>query len=371
MSNTFECLDLSCFDEIIGLSETACNCLPENIWYNSKSCLYLDKAEGMNLRQILSLEACETNTNLWLLMNDARDKAIKKFVADTQALMAEKYDQRFTHFNGYIGKNSSKYLATSSYTYAGMRIRPRQVVGGYFNISQINTIFEKTGAITLYIYNSLNELLYTINLNTLAGKLCVNTLSTNILLPLWDGRTETIEYVFVYQYDTNNRPYKNMLSCCGKTYCFDCSNPYYNKSNKLEGWANYLMAGSIQVNTLDFESLSCTTDDNTNGLQLYGKLYCDTTKQFCFEEQDITNIQYLQTAYAILHKAAEYLAIDLITSDKINRYTMTNIETMEAVRALHEKKYIEALEKLINGNDLKNTDCFLCKPKYNIRRALL
>jgi hypothetical protein len=372
MSNPNTCIDLSCFDEIIGLSQTVCECYPDNNYDASKSCMWLDEAEGLTLRRIEALEDCATDDNLFMLMDRARTKAIQRFVGETQAKMAERYDPARTIYTGYIGKNAKKYVRNINNTYAGMRLRTGQITGGYLKITAINTLFEATGTVSLDIYNSLNEKLYSISLDTQAGVMKRNVLATPISLPLWDGRCDELDYVFVYTYDSLNKPYDTKVSCCGKVYNFSCLHPYYRqRSNKLDGWAMYVMAGALAVNSLDFSDLSCTTSDYTNGLQLEVNAYCDTTKQFCFEQQDINNPMYLMTAKAIMHAAAQYLCIALITSDKINRYTMIDREALENVRLMHESKYQAAIEHLVVTADLRNTDCYICKNKFNIQRAVL
>lgn len=374
MSNAYDCPDLSCYDNIIGLSETTCECYPDNDYMDSLSCLFLDQAEGMNLRMINSLTDCATEENIWLLMDRARTKAVKRFVAETNAMLAEHYTPQRTFFRGYVGRNYHKNLRTLSKTYAGMRMRAGQITGGYVKITAINTIFQATGTMTLDVYNSLNDHLYSVTLNTTAGVVTRNVLSTPMVLPLWDGRAwdDGLDYVFVYTYNAANKPYDNLLSCCGHSYDFNCESPYYRqKSNKLEGWANWFMAGNIETDSLDFSDLDTTTGDWTDGLQLEVQTYCESTRQFCFDEPNVHDDQFMSVAYAILHAAAQYLAIDLITSDKINRYTMLNIEQMEAVRQLHETKYTELKKWLVEHTDLRNTDCYYCKEKFAFRHGLL
>lgn len=372
MSTVNDCVNLSCFDDIIGLSEIDCECFSPNNYSLSKSCLFLDKAEGMQLRQIDALKDCSNEGDLWLLMDAARTKAIKRFVADTQARMGEKYELSRSLFSGYIGKNQVKQLRTYFTTYAGVRWRTAQIVGGFAKIKAINTIFQTTGTIQLDIYNSMNEHLYSMMLDTEAGKMHRNILATPIVLPLWDGRTDFLDYVFIYSYNALNKPYDNRLSCCGRTYNFDCKHPYWkNKSNKLEGWADWMMVGEIETSTLDFSCLDCVCGDYMNGLQFETDVYCDTTKQFCFDEPNIQDVQFMSVAFAIQHAAAQYLCIDLITSDKLNFYTMIDREQLEAVRQLHENKYVELLNTIIENADLKNTDCFKCRDKFGMRRGML
>jgi hypothetical protein len=372
MSEVNICPDLSCFDDIIGLSLIDCVCFPENDYKTSKSCLYLDQAEGMQLRQIDALKDCGNDNDLWLLMDTARTKAIKRFVAETQAQMGTMYSLARTMFNGYLGRQQVKYMRTLSHTYAGVRFRAGQVVGGSVKITAINTIFEATGTITLDIYNSLNEHLYSMLLDTQAGTMHHNHLSTPITLPLWDGRCDYLDYIFIYTYSSANKPYDNKLSCCGRSYNFNCEKPYYKqKSNKLEGWASWFMAGNIEVDSLDFSDLCCTTGDYMNGLQFELQTYCDTAKTFCFDTPNIQDVQFASVAHAILHAAAAYLCIDLMTSTKINYYTLINREQLEGVRQYHEAEYLKLVTYLVANVDLRNTDCFICKDRIGMGRAML
>jgi len=326
----------------------------------------------MQLRQIDALKDCSNDGELWLLMDTARTKAIKRFVADTQSQMGTMYQLARTMFSGYLGKNQFKYLRTLNYAYAGVRWRTGQVVGGYAKITAINTLFQATGAITLDVYNSLNEHLYSMSLDTQAGVMKHNALLTPIVLPLWDGRCDNLDYVFIYTYDSNNKPYDIKLSCCGRSYLFNCDNPYYKKkSNKLEGWSEWFMAGNIETSTLDFSDLSCTTGDYTDGLQFELQTYCDTTKTFCFDEPNLQDVQFMSVAFAVLHAAASYLAIDLITSGKLNFYTLIDREQLEAVRQYHETEYVKLTKFLVETVDLKNTDCFVCRDRIGMGRAML
>ena len=372
MSEVNVCPDYSCFDNIIGLSLIDCICFPDNDYRDSASCLYLDQAEGMQLRSIEALSDCSNDNSLWLLMDTARTKAIKRFVADTQAQLSTLYKPARTMFKGFLGRNQVKNLRTLSGVYEGVRWRTAQVVGGYAKITAINTIFEATGTITLDVYNNANEHLYSMSLDTEAGKMHRNLLATPIVLPLWDGRNDNLDYVFIYSYNALNRPYDNKLSCCGRSYNFNCDKPYYKqKSNKLDGWAEWLMCGDFGGDTLDFSDLCCTTGDYMNGLQFELQTYCDSTMQFCFEEPNKEDPQFMSVAFAILHAAASYLCIDLITSNKLNFYTLINREQLEAVRQYHEAEYAKDIKFLIENVDLRNTDCFVCRDRIGMGRAML
>jgi hypothetical protein len=132
-----------------------------------------------------------------------------------------------------------------------------------------------------------------------------------------------------------------------------------------------MMVGDYTGDTLDFSDLCCVTGDYTNGLQFELETYCDGTKQFCFDNPNTYDPGFMSVAFAIYHAAAAYLAIDLITSTKLNFYTMTGIEQLEGVRQLHETEFEKNLKYLIDNADLRNTDCWFCRDRIGMRRASL
>jgi hypothetical protein len=52
-------ISLACYEDIIGLSRTTCPCLDVNTFDGSKSDLYLDELQGLNLKSLSGLENCE------------------------------------------------------------------------------------------------------------------------------------------------------------------------------------------------------------------------------------------------------------------------------------------------------------------------
>lgn len=363
MSNSLTPLNFDCFTNIIGLSRIDCECFDENInWDESYSGLYVDEAEGLSLKMVDAVKDCENDNNIWLLMDTARSNAIRQFVSDTNMRLLQKYQLARSNFYGNIGRLDYKKDLVINNTYAGIRIATANVVGGWMKIKEITTLFSGVSTRTLTIYNNLNEVVDTVNIDTVDGRK-VNPV--NIVLPLWDTRTTALEYYFVYAVNPaipckNNDI--NCSTCSGVKYSFDMDHPYYKSvSNKLAGWSKWAMIGEWSGDTLDFSDV-CTFADNTmNGLSIGVDFYCDLSKQYCFDNPDITDPIFITVAFALQYLTAHKLLIEIISSPNVSRYTMVGTEGLQSLIAYHKGKYDEAIDWLIKNANTQNTDCLACR----------
>ena len=363
MSNSLTPLNYDCFTNIIGLSEIDCDCFDSNLnWDESYSGLFLDKAEGISLRMVDAVKDCENEDNIWLIMNTARDNAIRQFVSDTNLRLLQKYQLARSNFYGMIGRQDFKRERVINHTYAGVRFATANVVGGWMKVKNITTIFSGIGTRQLFIYNNLNELLYTIDIDTINGK---KTNTVDITLPLWNIRTHTLEYYFVYAVDATNQCKNNDLncsSCSGIVYAFDMDHPYYHsRSNKLAGWSKWSMVGEWSGDTLDFSDVCTFADNNMNGLSIEVDFYCDLSKQYCFDTPDINDPIFISVAFAIWHLSAHNTILRIIGSPNVNRYTMLGTEALQNYMNKHLTDYNNLIEWLIKNADTSNTDCIACR----------
>lgn len=373
MSNSLTPLNYDCFTNIIGLSDINCDCFDDNLnWDESYSGLYLDKAEGVSLQLVDSIKDCSNEDNIWLIMNTARDTAIRKFVSDTNMRLLQKYQLARSNFYGMIGRQDFKKDRIINSTYAGVRIATANVVGGWMKLKGITTIFAAAGVRDLYIYNNLNELLYTIPVNTANGKI-VNT--CDITLPLWDIRTKQLEYFLVYSVDPaipckNNDV--NCSSCTGIKYIFDTERPYFNsKSNRLAQWSKWVMVGEWSGDTLDFSDVCSFAENYMNGLALQIDFYCDLSKQYCFDTPDINDPVFISVAFAIWHLSAYNTILKIIGSPNVNRYTMLGTEALDNYMKKHMNDYNELIDWLIKNANTSNTDCIMCRDNIKMGIGVL
>lgn len=360
--------DPACYENIIGLSRNECECLDENTgWDISISGLYVDEAEGMNLRVVEANKDCSNDNNLWLLMDTARNNGIRQFLADTQNQLLQKYQIARPLFHGSIGRLVYKNSLNLTQTYGGVRMSTANVVGAYMKITNINTLFSAAGAFDLNIYNNLNELVAgPIPLQTIAGK---KANAVSIILPMWNKNTDCLEYYFTYTVNPANQPKDNDLHCnCGGVrYIFDIASPYYkSKSNKLAGWSKWAMFGSFQKNDLNFFDMSGTTSNYMNGLSFDCQFYCDLKRQYCFDDPNPNDETFISVAFALQHITAYKLLISIITSPNLNRYTMISTDALNASAAYHKSEYENYITWLVKNVPIENTDCLACRGNIKI-----
>lgn len=365
MSNTN---DNACFENIIGLSRTDCECFDENTFNVSNSNIFLDELEGLELNKIKGAADCGKGS-LWQLMDTARTNAIESYIGDMNAGLFQKYQLKRQAFKGAIGGSRAKGSLTINNTYAGLRIFCGDIVSGKLTITGINTYFTGTGVLTLYLYNNNNELLNTISVNTQANTFKHNPLAANIELELHDKYTENIEYYLFYQYDPNNKPKANTVACgCdGFKPVFNVSKPYcyQTQTNKRYGWANWLMCGGITFDTIDFEceeSQYGNVGNYMNGLSLDVELSCDVSEVLCDDTFDfVTNPLAISTALAIRYRAGQFLIGDILSSANVNRYTMMDGSLLQKWYMEYGNKYKEQLDWAIPTIDITANDCLECR----------
>jgi hypothetical protein len=358
--------DISCWDNIIGLSRTECDCY-DAITAISNSGLYLD--ELIQLRSVNELLNCEEGSDLWDKMDKARENAIRLFIGELNLELLKHFKLKREPFYGNIGriKATGTAAVTNGYYY-GIRVYCCDVVGGVFKIKKIGTLFNKTGAVTVFVYNNMNELLGTYSLNTVANVHTVNDI-VDLELPMHDGIIDNLEYYIIYQYTTAGAyvPLNNEIKCaCGKFRAvFDTSKPYWfgTQSDKQYYWTHYAMAGGfLKSDIVDLSDLSSTTSNFTYGLTLECEFKCKIQQTLCEDYFDFeANPLAIATAIAIRYKAGELLINDILTTPNINRNVMINREHLLAMKDEIMGKYRENLNYIAQNINVRSTDCYECR----------
>ena len=367
-------IDNSCFNSIIGLSQTDCNCYDVSGYTTSLSGLYLDELEGINIKSLNDLPDCDKG-----VLVERYDKAYKNAVQqarnDIQIEAQNHFEARFNAFVGKIGlaQKTATYTGISQ-TYAYVRLLCRQLVGGSLTIKGISTLFESTGSKTLWVYNSLNELLATYTLNTTANTLTTNDF-TDLKLPMFDDRVDYPEYYFVYEVGAN-RPKDNTLNCktCGGGgYVFNRNAPCWQKNPyKKIGWSNFVCVSAGQTDTIDFEYPTTTSALGTYmlGLVLDVDISCDFKEFLCSSDFNYNNDPVaLSIAFALRYKTGLNLCHDILSSGEINRWTMIDHDMIAANMELYDKKYMENVKFIGQNIDLTKSDCWICKEYFGIHKG--
>ena len=366
-----------CYDHIIGLSRTNCECydIPAEA-EESLSGLYLDELESLAI--INSIKDCENNNDTFAMMDRARQIAITNFQGDTNALMMDSFKLRRNNYSGAIGRAVYKgSVAQTTGQFYGVRIFCNNIKSGVMVIKNIGTMFEQTGTIDLQIWNNLGDLIDHVMLDTEALKHHKNKVS--IELPLHDKYIENLEYFFVYQSGAN-KALNNDLKCnCGgfKPY-FDKEKPYFHQlqQDRNYWWSNWVMAGTYHVDTLpDFNiyNSSRTCGNQMQGLTFEVELKCKISEVLCYESLDFeSNNLAIAMAVAIQNKAASIMGNWIVNTANLNRFTMINGEQMlENIKAW-DKVYIDMVKYIASEADITVNDCLACKDIFEMaKRGIL
>lgn len=365
--------DLTCFADIIGFSRTQCDCADIDNYTFSKSGLYLDELEGVNLRALNSLTDSDKGT-LTGRFGINYENAVNYLKNDINVEAYKHFQPRYPAYNGLIGlaKKDATYTGLSQ-TYAYVRFLCRPMVGAKMIIKKIATLFELTGTKTLWVYNSLNELKGTYTLDTLANTYKENNIA-DLELDLYDDRLEEVEYYFVYEVAAN-RPKNNALNCttCGSTYHFNRLDPCWKYPHKKYGWANFVCVASGQTNALDFETVSQQSISGCGtymlGLMFDVEIKCDFQQALCSQDYDFaTDTIGVGIATALRYKTGSMMLHDLSASGEVNRYTMIDGDATLANIELYDAKYKELVSWLGENIDLTKMDCWMCKDYHGFQK---
>jgi len=353
-----------CYEYIIGLSHTEGDCHDPKtgflLDYNtSYSGLYLD-----DLLPLSRVESLEKNVeNVWYILNQCRDRGIKRFVSDAQAALMANYQLRNQPYNGIIGRIKHTKDRTLNATYAGVQFYCKDYRGAMLTINNIGTIMNYTGVVDVTVYDNIGNNYGPYTLNCVTDTLTLNTI-TPLELPLHNDYVENIRYYFMYKL-AGNAPRNNDLHCnCGSVRpVFNPNRPYFTKSfGGRFNWANYVMIGGCETDELDFDENDYGACNYMNGLIFDVELRCHISKMLCDEDLDYEgDPTAMAIAFAVLY-ASGIDAIEKIFSDP--RLNLTKIKDKEylAVRQKEfEALYKEKITYIADTIDIRKTDCILCR----------
>ena len=368
-------MDITCFDNIIGLSRTECECYDTGkpADYNtSLSGLYLDELEP--LTAFKGLLNCERGTDIWDALDRSREQAILNWRAEANALLLKNNKLLRRPFKGKIGrlKYTREEVITSG-DWVGIRMYCSDIVSGKIVINNIGTLFSDTGVITLRIYNNLNTLISSHVLNTTANTHTLNTVS--IELPIHSDWTDNLEYFFIYQ-KNGLTPKENSSFCCdcSKTVECGCDIKYVNsQTNKNYGWAEWCAVdGFKKTDISDLSDLEISSSNKMYGLTFGIEYTCDVEDVWCKDELDFDSSTIpMAMALAIRYKAGELFINDLILSSNLNYNKLINGEAQAELKVYFKEQYDKQMEFIIDNIDVRDTDCFVCADSQIYGKALI
>lgn len=348
---------MDCLDNVIGLSETTCNCFDDGkpINYNeSRSGIFLDQLEGLELEMNKAADDCGRG-GMWDRMARAVRNSTLQFQADLLSCVQMQYKQRKDNWSGLLGGSSFTGALNPGTTYAGIKISPWNIKGGYIYIKRIGVLVNQSVPVTVKIFSNENggTLIASYTINATANVLTYAGVSpTPLELPLWSYNTTQIKYYALFDLTPANFLPLNNKKDCG---CGGVQRPYLN-------WLDFI--GTKGNNVSDFNTFSDASSNEVNGILLDIDVKCKLSQIICTEEEPLDFVndgRAKQLAYAIRFKAGELLLNDLYTSPNINRFTLMDREKMQSYAKYYRSEYNKWIDFLCQNAELDNNDCFICK----------
>lgn len=348
---------MSCLDNIIGLSETACDCLdPKPAGYNtSASGIYLDQLEGFNIDIAAAADDCARD-GIWARMERARRNAIFDYKNNLLGCIGTNYKPKIDPLVAQLGESSYQGTLNVTKSFAGMKIYPLQLKGAVTILRRIGVIVNNSVPVTVRVYSNIPSngssstlLFQSPAINAVANQITWAQLATPLELPM-SNYQKAIKYYVVFVMDGTFQPKDNRKDCG----CGGAPKPYLQ-------WLNIEGTEGNDVNDPD-NTFSQTT--SLNGISLDVQIKCRTADVICSDEYplDFTDDGYaMNMAYAIRFRAGARLYEELLSTGKINRYTLLNRDY--AARKIQEwnKEYTDWINYNCANTDLSRNECLTCR----------
>lgn len=353
---------MACFDKIIKLSRTTCECFDDNKptdYDEGQSEVYVDELEGMNLTGLQGAENCEEG-NIWDIMVKARANAELQLKADLLSYISDSYSPRRPNYSGLLGQ--VQFTQTLNYTdaIAGQKVFGfGSIVGGYMKIKRIGLMMSTTSSVTVKVYNNDQNQTTAIaqyTINSSANALAFATLSTPLELPLWSSNGVLLEYYFVYDLIGTYYPKNNKADCgCG------------GSQNRVT-FKNWVRVAGIKGSAIG----STTDTEELNGIVLDAEFNCDQSRLICSDEYPLNftnNGIAMQMAYAARFKTGALIIDEILSTPNINRYTMMDREALYGKRNFYRKSYQDYIPYLGGKLEVQNNDCLMCSPSDQMMKG--
>ena len=364
----------TCLAGVVGLSSDDCACFetyrPED-FNTSASGYYLDSPEyGIPLQIPANLQQCST-TDVWSVLDRARDAGITQFVTDLgAALLSGPYNKKVQPFNDWIGKNSHSMNLSGFSDYVGVKICPRIFRGTIAKTYQLELYLSGRSGDTIAV-NFYDEAalgtgtpIGTVNV-TMSGTKGVATLTSEIVHDFMTDYSTRSPLWILYQPGAGY-PRNNTIRCatCGSK---DKWEKYFAISGVTGASLTAVRDLALKLNS-DCELNSPSS--YSYGLRFNIGASCGNTwmcQNFDYENDDWARVM----AECICLYGIKSLVGMILKDVSPNKYTMITREEL----AYHRDRVAGLLEKrmpwLAQNLPSTATDCFECNEKITGRELLV
>lgn len=325
-----------CFENLVGLSRSECDCFDEidESLKRSKLSLWLDEHEGVDLQLIQNAIQC--GDDLENNFEKIYSNAVNFLESDLQVAISESFKQRNKAFIGMVGETKfDKPIATSPMV--GMKLKTQNVDGASIVVNSVGLFFDNVGNINLQVYKNDQKLgEFPIEITS---KRQTFTFPTPLNLPIVEHGIRN-EYYFVYEVGTM-QPMNNKSSC-------GCQGVETVRSKFLVPQG--VKGGSFATLGVDAAY--------SYGLSLNVIVSCSVDSLICGFMTDSTFER--RAGMALWYKMGVLLIEKLFASRDINFDTFTDREYLYTRKKKFESLYTNLVLWLSENSKINESNCFIC-----------
>lgn len=365
-----------CFENVIGLSRTDCQCYgsPPVGYDSSASGVFLDETTGLNIKKVFA--AAECSEDGWDILTRAREAGLRRMKSEVvRGVMAVTKAKRPVG-RSVIGKEKGTKTVKLESEYHGLDVKFANHVGGRAIIRKIGGAFKFTGTVDVLVYDANDNLLATRTIVATQNKL-VWTDIENIEVDLGDFLPENQRLWFLFQPSSGQTALDWKVASCGCSGKpkWNVEYPYYESAvvNDGQNWTAWAMAGGTYGADLSNRE-NWTHTNETQGLALDIDFQCDGNTVMCSGEPNYEQDE-VQMSFAVgvqLFSALDVIA-QITNSTRVVREAIAGGDELELTRVALIKDVQQVVEFIVQvltsdpeeGNPRSGmnlySDCFTCK----------
>lgn len=333
-----------CFEGLIGLSQSECDCYDGEIIDGRKSSLglYVDEHEGIDLELIQSSIGC--GDTLLKVFDRLYDNAVNFFESDLQVAISQNFKQRYSPYIGRIAeKTFTKPL--DQHVLSGLMLETKNIDSASIVVKSLSLYFDSIGDIHLSIYKNSELIEGPITISVIDGS-TVHTFPTPLNLPISQNGLKN-DYYFMFTSD-GPVPMNNKSSC-------NCQGIEASRGKFLKAKGVY---------GTNFNNLKV---DNTYayGISMDATISCSIDSLLCnFMVDSLFN---RRSGIALWYKMGALLIEEVFASRNINYDTMSDREYLYGRKNKFNKEYRELVLWLAENSIINNSNCFVCDTRKTLR----
>lgn len=312
------------------------------------------------LEQILNTADCQDSDNVWTALVNARKAALNLLEPELQAELAVQYERGVTEIIEELAERDATSTRSINRAYGGQQVIVPRWKDWKLNVTKIWTGFDTSHNFDLTVHSNNPDFAEQVfSLSATANTWTENDLPNTVVMPFWgkarvNDRWADNRYLYNFRY-SNPTPIRAMDN---KIHC-GCS-------GSIPRFWKYFQVHGYEDDTLQVRYSSNLTG---NGLVLDGFLSCDNLQWICeLTESGGKDMQDV-LALAVMYKGIAMLAKDIISTGRINYWSVLDNVQSEKTYYRAKAEYNKLRTWIAHYLPKGATNCYECRPSMQMAMA--